>query len=441
MPRSINWYDHRGDGGSGAGGRMARAAVDTLVARGEINFANYPHPSNNTDAAPIHIIYAGYGQSSGARANESIWAHASSVQGTPTIHGRRVRRYSCSQEYANTSGTTMRGIGVVAHELGHSLLGWPDFYDTDYAESGGTSVHLSSWCLMASGSSNGSGRTPPFPSAYLRILAGWATSTTLTTPQDVTLPNPVYNPGNTTLARGVAYRINTRTSTGADDTQEYFLLENRQRVGWDAFIPASGMLIYRVDRRVPGWTGNRVNASPTNRGHYIEAAGCTNPIGCTPRSNDPFPRSTFNSFTDTSVPHSRSRAGVNTARPITDITHNTTARTISFRFMGGTPATSINNYKKFDGKHGIVVSQNPVFGDQAEFMIKTPEAAQINIRILDNLGNTVLETNGRNDETFVWDLRNNAGRFVANGVYLILVEATGINQRRFTYSAQMGVKR
>jgi flagellar hook assembly protein FlgD len=109
--------------------------------------------------------------------------------------------------------------------------------------------------------------------------------------------------------------------------------------------------------------------------------------------------------------------------------------------MGGTPATSINNYKKFDGKHGIVVSQNPVFGDQAEFMIKTPEAAQINIRILDNLGNTVLETNGRNDETFVWDLRNNAGRFVANGVYLILVEATGINQRRFTYSAQMGVKR
>jgi len=46
-----------------------------------------------------------------------------------------------------------------------------------------------------------------------------------------------------------------------------------------------------------------------------------------------------------------------------------------------------------------------------------------------------------NDNAIIWDLTNNAGRFVANGTYLIIVEATGINGRRFVYSARVGVNR
>ncbi|MCL2846025.1 MAG: hypothetical protein FWE23_11365, partial [Chitinivibrionia bacterium] len=41
----------------------------------------------------------------------------------------------------------------------------------------------------------------------------------------------------------------------------------------------------------------------------------------------------------------------------------------------------------------------------------------------------------------VWNLQNQSGRFVANGTYLVIVEATGISGRRFTYSARIGINR
>ena len=43
-------------------------------------------------------------------------------------------------------------VGVMAHELGHLLMGWPDLYDTDY-----TSAGTGGWDLMAGGSWNGGG--------------------------------------------------------------------------------------------------------------------------------------------------------------------------------------------------------------------------------------------------------------------------------------------
>ena len=43
--------------------------------------------------------------------------------------------------------------------------------------------------------------------------------------------------------------------------------------------------------------------------------------------------------------------------------------------------------------------------------------------------------------TFVWDLRNTAGRFVANGVYLVIAEVKDRNGRMYQYSARLGVKR
>ncbi|MCL2844405.1 MAG: hypothetical protein FWE23_03005, partial [Chitinivibrionia bacterium] len=41
----------------------------------------------------------------------------------------------------------------------------------------------------------------------------------------------------------------------------------------------------------------------------------------------------------------------------------------------------------------------------------------------------------------VWDLRNSAGRFVASGTYLIMVEATAQNGRIYRYVAPIGVRR
>ena len=41
----------------------------------------------------------------------------------------------------------------------------------------------------------------------------------------------------------------------------------------------------------------------------------------------------------------------------------------------------------------------------------------------------------------VWDLRNSAGRLVANGTYLVIAEVRGANGKIYAYSARLGVKR
>ncbi|MCL2028226.1 MAG: M6 family metalloprotease domain-containing protein [Bacteroidales bacterium] len=329
LPDNISSYATDCSGGNP--GNMARLAVDSAYYRGGANFANYDY-NNSGRVSTVHIIFAGYGTEAHAPGCNSIWSHASSIYPARNYNGKSISRYSCSPELRGNSGSNLTHIGVIAHELGHSLLGLPDFYDTDY-DANGNAVDLGDWCLMASGSWNNSGRTPPYLSAYARIAAGWAQEVILSSPINITLPNP--NP--TDAATGTIYRINTTTNG------EYYLLENRQETSvgwnnWDAYVPGSGMLIYHVDRTSNSvWNGNCINCSANRRRYYVKQAGCSATNGCASnRSTDPWPQSGSTEFTDFSIPNSKSWAGANTEKPVTNITHNTLARTVSFDFMGGT---------------------------------------------------------------------------------------------------------
>ncbi|MCL2844190.1 MAG: hypothetical protein FWE23_01880 [Chitinivibrionia bacterium] len=116
--------------------------------------------------------------------------------------------------------------------------------------------------------------------------------------------------------------------------------------------------------------------------------------------------------------------------------------------------TSIRHRQPTDTRYGIIVAENPV-SDAAKISVITPEQATINLRIMDNLGNVVFMADGvgatalgrhggngcPQQSPIVWNLTNPSGRFVANGTYLIIVEATGISGRRFTYSARIGVSK
>jgi len=104
-----------------------------------------------------------------------------------------------------------------------------------------------------------------------------------------------------------------------------------------------------------------------------------------------------------------------------------------------TPPSPIRDRKKSDNKHGILLERS-VVSQVARINIKTPEQAQINLAIYDNAGNVLYKTSGKNTDTFVWNLTNAAGRNVANGSYLIVVEARGINGT-YAYSAKVGVKK
>ena len=108
-------------------------------------------------------------------------------------------------------------------------------------------------------------------------------------------------------------------------------------------------------------------------------------------------------------------------------------------------STSIQpKFRVHDSRYGIIITPNPA-NDVARISVITPEPAQINLRVLDNLGNTVFASTGAfsaggNVEPIVWNLTNTAGRFVANGTYLVIVQARGISGRVYNYQSKIGVR-
>ncbi len=304
-----------------------RALVTEAVnaADATVNFADFDNDNDGT-VDGVYVIYAGYGEEAGASA-DAIWAHAWSI--TPvTKDGKTISKYSCSAELSGNSGTNICPIGVICHEFGH-VLGAPDYYDTDYS-TGGQFDGTGYWDLMAAGSWNNNGITPAHHNAYTKVkVYGWATATVLSSAANVTVTNAEDNKS--------FYQINSTT------TGEYWIMENRQKVGFDANIPGHGLMIYHVHSGIAtASTSNNINATYPQKMYPVCASATTNPgttastYGTINGGGCPFPgTSSKTSFTDATTPNMKSWAGANTAKPITSIAENTTTKTITFSFMGG----------------------------------------------------------------------------------------------------------
>ena len=107
-------------------------------------------------------------------------------------------------------------------------------------------------------------------------------------------------------------------------------------------------------------------------------------------------------------------------------------------------ATSIKTVKS-DKRHGIRFAVNPV-NDKAEITVILPDnerAVETNIVIYDMTGNVVFASTASTGSATgaVWDLRNSAGRLVANGTYLVVAEVKALDGRVYRYSSLLGVKR
>jgi M6 family metalloprotease-like protein len=281
----------------------------------DVNYADF---DNDNDGAVdgVYVLFAGYGEEAGGGAN-CIWSHAWSIPSI-TRDGKTISRYSCSPELRNNSGSNLTRIGVIGHEFGH-VLGAPDFYDTNYS-TGGQFQGTGYWDMMASGSWNNNGATPAQHNAFTKIYKyNWASATTLT------LANSVQN-------KTSFYRYDTTTSG------EYFLLENRQQVGFDAQLPGHGLLIYHVHKDV-NTVGNVINAGHPQKFYPVCASATTNPssepssYGSINSTGTPFPGSTNKTaFSDDTIPHSRSWAGAATNKPLSNVVENTANKTVSLYF-------------------------------------------------------------------------------------------------------------
>ena len=222
----------------------ACALADSL---GGVDFTQFD-VNNDGIIDAVHVIFAGRPESTTGE-TDAIWPHRWTIYDTDTniqkyFDGVRLKDYSCSEEIERAGN--MANIGTICHEFGH-VLGLPDYYDTDYAGSGGNATALSSWSIMAAGSYNNGGKTPPIFNLNERTLMGWTTPDTL----DLQGIYPLYP-----LIDSNAGYILTTT-----DTDDYYLIENRSQLRWDEYLPNKGMLIYHIKTPLPN--DNCVNCDPT----------------------------------------------------------------------------------------------------------------------------------------------------------------------------------
>lgn len=220
----------------------------------DVDFSQYDNDKDGYIDG-VYVIFAGYGEEAGATA-AAIWSHAWRIP-TVTYDGVKISSYSCSPELYGNSGSTITGIGVITHEFLH-VCGLPDYYDTDYEESGGESPALGTYDVMSSGSWNNNGRTPPYVNAYSRAMLGWGTLASFQPKKKNTLL-----PHNTS---NVGYSVSTITN-------ELYVFENRQKVKWDRFIPGHGMVAYHVVYDKSIWNQNIINNNPAKEYFMLVDAG------------------------------------------------------------------------------------------------------------------------------------------------------------------------
>jgi hypothetical protein len=207
-------------------------------------------------------------------------------------------------------------VGTVVHEFSHSL-GLPDLYDVDGEGSGGYAFDLNFWDLMAVGSWNNEGHTPAGINAWLKGYMGWMDIPVISATGSYTLAAAIDNPQ--------AFRLNTPVYN------EYFIVENRQRTGFDSYIPGEGMLIYQVDLNYPGWLTGEINVDPLHQGFDLLEADDIRDTVTLP--GDPFPGTAgITSFDSLTVPGSNTRNGMASGVSIQNIT--TSAGVISFEVQG-----------------------------------------------------------------------------------------------------------
>lgn len=224
-------------------------AIDAAEAAG-VDFSDYDNDGDGIVDAVIGV-HAGPGAEMGAQ-TQYIWSHRWTLgaDNQRFYDGVLLSDYIINPE---TRPWGMVGVGVFCHEFGH-VLGLPDLYDLDHSSSG-----IGNFGLMSKGAWLDHEHHPANLCAWARTLHDWA--------EPEVIESGAYSLEAADESDRI-YRINTA------DPNEYFLLENKQPVGNDAFLPASGLAIWHIDESrtnlYPG--SNTVNMDENHKGVDLEEA-------------------------------------------------------------------------------------------------------------------------------------------------------------------------
>ncbi len=367
--------------------RNQQIVKDAIIAADPyVNFA--PFDTNGDgyiSANELHIlvIVAGYetayGGAEGA-CSPGIWAHSWALGESdginppvtaPTADGKIIQDASHGGGYtqlgewhcSNYDNPGHRAtMGTVAHELGHDI-GWPDLYDTS-----GVSEGVGEWSVMGSGnwlSAPGGyvGSSPAHPDAFLKWYQGWITPTQVIGTQNNVPVVQAESPGATFVQLlnnpgGVDWRFGQQSGSG-----EYFLMENREKTGFDAGLPGCGLLIWHIDESV-----TYSNAANAGTAHplvdLMEADGRVDLHEARNRGDtgDPFPgargSTTFDRYTN----------------PNSDLYNGSHSGVYATNISGSCAVTMTANFSAADARPTPTPTPPPVLNGQPDLVPYAPVA-------------------------------------------------------------------
>ncbi|MEW6686752.1 MAG: immune inhibitor A domain-containing protein, partial [Candidatus Edwardsbacteria bacterium] len=245
-------HDASGDEGTGT----TTYGDNTIsAANPRINFALF-------DGNGLVIVHPGYGEEESGNTND-IWSFSQSI--SKTLDGKSYTKWCFVPENFQP--------GVICHEFFHNM-GAPDMYDYGYS---GTPV--GDWCLMDAGSWHGDpgGSRPSHMCAVLKMKVdgklngandGWITTKGVNWDScgnncSFTVTSTCSLPGSTLPAPRV-WKVRNKAMI---DSQQVFLVQNRQKVGYyESALPRSGILIAHYDERMND--GTRYNNGPPTTKYY-----------------------------------------------------------------------------------------------------------------------------------------------------------------------------
>ncbi len=323
VPQPDSIYEGNSNG-LGADGNIPQLIGDVVsVWDGSVDFGQFDNdgpdgvPNSGDDdgyvdaIAIIHPKVDGSCQALNPEAETAIWAHrwslsnwgsAAFVTDDVATGGGNILidDYFIQGGQGGDEGCTSDeplAMGLVTHEIGH-LFGLPDLYDTSGSGSG-----IGRWGLLGSGNQQEHYR-PVHMMAWTKAELGWVTEVLIDS--DTTLDiSPV-------VTSDTSFILPIKAPT---DSTQYFILENRQRIGSDSMLIAPGLLVWHVDSvltRQRGMPWNSVNAFSPNGVALEQADGRGDLMAGTNRGDtgDPFPGLENNTaFAACTVPGSSGNTG------------------------------------------------------------------------------------------------------------------------------------
>ncbi len=433
LPSSMGWmmapqtYSYYVNGENGVNPdsypNNAQKLVEDLVALvdGSVDFSRYDNDDNGF-VDVLMVIHAGPGAEF-TGSNDDMWSHQWQVYPRLTNDGVYVSNYTMQPEYLLSPGDMT--IGVFAHELGHGF-GLPDLYDTDYSSNG-----IGSWGIMSFGSwlgPNDLGGLPAAPCAWSRLQMGFNLATNVTS-----------NVTSQTIGDVKDTRDVFRLWSGGAIEDEYFLVENRQRTGYDTYLPSSGLLIWHIDDACTS-NDNEWYPDLNPSSHYLVALEQADGLFELEKSidagdgNDPFPMagmaSSFNALSNVT---SSSYTDGNSYVSVENISPSSASMSADFyvAFSGGYDSDTEDENDPQDEDilpASLRLSQNypNPFNPTTTISFYSPEPGQASIEIYDILGRQVRQVLSGNVASgytdVVWDGTDKYGSSVASGIYLCKLE-------------------